>query len=181
MQYLIGWHQPSFFYFTFNWPLCYKVSLNFGSHSCVLSKWKSNIHFNSIFIEPQWPGPAVQGLFVFAFERRLFHIPDAKKCPDPVIEVWTVQLRNFSHKTPPAHPDPIARFLFSAFICMELVTVSSPTSHAMWNKTSQLLPGRIKKNKKSWLSFFLFPLANDKHCVFLLLTLCWFYFEKVTL
>lgn len=81
------------------------------------------------------------------------------------------------------------KFLFSVFICMELVTVSFPTNHAMWSKTSQLLPGTIWIYiTKAGCNFYYFHWTLKQGnwqglCFFsfFCLSLCLFHLEKVTL
>lgn len=67
----------------------------------------------------------------------------------------------FNRKTLPAHPDTkivyvsALKFLFSAFICMALLTLLLPANHLMWSKTSQLLQGSIwtSEEKKKAVTF----------------------------
>ncbi len=106
-------------------------------------------------------------LVCFCFWEAFFHIPEAKESTVWVIEVHFLllncaitqfQIIKLSQLTlTPVVYMSALKFLFSAFICVELVSVSSPTNHAMWSKTSQLLPGSICiHRRKAGCNFYYF-------------------------
>lgn len=176
----------------------YSTKINPQPEEKGVACWKLCIHPRSgknNFIEPYWPSLQSKaywllllgGFLSYPWSQSKNSLSDRSPfCP---LNCAITQFQNI--KTLPSHPDSkmvymsALKFLFSTFICMELVTVSCPTNHAMWAKQVIYCQAAFETTEIKLAGTFIISTgfknkAIDRLCSLWLLSLCSFHMDKVT-